>query len=647
MKTRGQIGWVPRLLRGLGVVLLVLLGNWAVASWMLWGRLDALAEDVAGARWPMATGELQVEVFAPAQEDKAPLPYRAGLTRGDGGFSLQVEVPGMELSPLRLGQAGGVLSLSAAEGTRFEAREPDFAELRTAFAEAGKALPKVGVKDRLLASLYLRPLVSGVTWAEGGPSWRISFAGGELWTGGGFGIRSARAAFGGWRGTLSYFGRAVPASFGSAVSMPGSSEGEAQVSKSDSEASLLAGRSSELQAGFFGVDAPAGRTEGGRRVVEVPGAELVAGLAEAVRILAWQVGPEQVEPDGFYESGKGWMRVTNGHRQMRLEGEPYEIGRQHGKLGAEGIRWMAQRTVYGVGLLYSLKQGEWFPKAARELIERQRKFIRPEYFEEMRGVAEGSGLPLDLIQMSNIFPEFFHCSGIALMGEASAGGELLHARVLDYMTEVGLQDVAVVLAVARPGVNQVVTVGYLGFIGSVTGMNEKQVAIGEMGGAGQGNWDGVPMSLLIRHTLETADTLQEAETTMRESPRTCEYYYLISDGKGPEAVGIAATPEKFDTFGPGDWYEMLQKPVKDALLLSGKGRYEKIVKQVKASYGKIDRERLIEIIRRPVSMESNLHNVIFQPQSLKLSVADATRRGVACDQEYRTYTWEELFRKGE
>jgi hypothetical protein len=44
-----------------------------------------------------------------------------------------------------------------------------------------------------------------------------------------------------------------------------------------------------------------------------------------------------------------------------------------------------------------------------------------------------------------------------------------------------------------------------------------------------------------------------------------------------------------------------------------------------------------------VAMKSNLHNVIFQPQSLRLSVADAARGRLACDQPYRTYTWHDLF----
>ena len=49
------------------------------------------------------------------------------------------------------------------------------------------------------------------------------------------------------------------------------------------------------------------------------------------------------------------------------------------------------------------------------------------------------------------------------------------------------------MAIEREGARRIVNVSYAGFIGSVTGMNEKQVAIGEMGGGGQGKWDGTPM----------------------------------------------------------------------------------------------------------------------------------------------------------
>ena len=57
-----------------------------------------------------------------------------------------------------------------------------------------------------------------------------------------------------------------------------------------------------------------------------------------------------------------------------------------------------------------------------------------------------SGLPVPphIERAANLFPEHFHCSGVALRGKATADGHVLHARVLDYMTEIGLQNNACV-----------------------------------------------------------------------------------------------------------------------------------------------------------------------------------------------------------
>src|SRR5207249_3254688 len=84
-------------------------------------------------------------------------------------------------------------------------------------------------------------------------------------------------------------------------------------------------------------------------------------------------------------------------------------------------------------------------------------------------------------------------------------------------------------------------VTYAGFIGSVTGMNARRVSIGEMGGRGLGHWAGVPMSFLVRMALEEADDLDAAVAVFRDHPRTCEYYYVIADGKSGRAVGMEAS----------------------------------------------------------------------------------------------------------
>lgn len=571
-------------------LLALLLLNWGAASWVLWRNYDALTENLAAGQWPRLSGGREISIEKPEGKN-----YRFTIVKNGDNAAFEFDIPGQEISPLRLWKSGTSLRIaSIPQQKHFQADNVDYREITEALQEFAGYLPKIDFPKRLLGSIIFHPLFTGAKWSDAGLLWRITTSRGTLWLN----------------------GDALPV------------EGELFVK--GMKIHIVPVTNGALPSPEFAAET-------------VPAGELAGSVVETLGILKTLAGYSYPRPDGTRHSGAGWMTVHNGHAQMYLQGTPYEIGHQHGTLAPDEVRRVAKRLVYGVGLLYSFKKGEWFPSAARKLVERQRPFIAPAYFEEMQGLAEGSGVPLELVQMANIFPEFFHCSGVAVMGDATAGGELLHARVLDYMVGIGLQDYATVMAIARTGVNRFVTIGYSGFIGSVTGMNEKQVAIGEMGGDGAGDWDGIPMSLLIRQSLENCDTLGDVERFMRESPRTCEYYYLVSDGKGPSAVGIAATPKKFETFGPGDWHERLALPVKDAVLISGSKRYEKLVERINERHGHISRGDLIEIIKRPVAMKSNLHNAIFQPQSLRLSVADATNDSPACDQPYQTYSWDNLF----
>ena len=70
----------------------------------------------------------------------------------------------------------------------------------------------------------------------------------------------------------------------------------------------------------------------------------------------------------------------------------------------------------------------------------------------------------------------------------------------------------------------------------MSGVNEKKIALGEMGGRGEGDWDGVPMGTLMRRALQEASSLDDAKRIFGDSPRTCEYYYVFSDGNTRRAV---------------------------------------------------------------------------------------------------------------
>jgi len=282
-------------------------------------------------------------------------------------------------------------------------------------------------------------------------------------------------------------------------------------------------------------------------------------------------------------------------------------------------------------------------KVLATIIQLQQKHVPKKYWEEMRGIAAGSEVPVEQIQQANFIPELFHCSGFALMKSATKDGTLYHGRVLDYGVDLKLQDHAVLIVAEPEGAVPFVNVGYAGFIGSVTGMNAKHVSIGEMGGGGQGHWDGVPMALLVREVLEKAGDLETAISVFRDQPRTCQYYFVIADGKAQDAVAMEASWNKFTVVKPGESCPELPRPVTDTVLLSAGNRYDLLVDRVQAQRGQLTAESALRLMDRPVAMNSNLHNVLFEPRSTRFWVANASSAGEpAAAQKYYEFKLSDL-----
>jgi len=330
----------------------------------------------------------------------------------------------------------------------------------------------------------------------------------------------------------------------------------------------------------------------------------------------------------------GRLDVVSGHRMVMLSGTPAQVGRAHGLLLAKEMRRCIDSTVHLAGLGYTIEKGDWFPDVLRRAWKRLAPHIPRDHLVEMDAMADAAGIDRETARLANVFPELFHCSGFAVFGRATAGGKLYHGRVLDYMTMVGLQDAATVFVVAVDGKRAFVNVGYAGFIGSVTGMNEKKLSLGEMGGRGEGNWDGVPMAILMRRALEECDTLSEVIRLWRESPRTCEYYYVVADGKIPDAVAVEATPSKFEVLRSGADHDRLGPGIPDAVVLSSGGRLAELRRRVLAAHGGLDAAAAIRLMARPVAMRSNLHNALLVPQDLVLWVAHADHERPAAECGY-------------
>lgn len=368
---------------------------------------------------------------------------------------------------------------------------------------------------------------------------------------------------------------------------------------------------------------------------------LVADRLDGDRPLASRLQPGEMAVVTRDPAGHGMLCRNQGKLILMVSGTPEQMGAAHGTLVRPMVQKMTERAVYMIGGADTLNSGKWFFNTLDEIEQRTTPHIPPRFFAECDAMAKASGLSQRDGRYANLFPERFHCSGVALRGKATVGGRVLHARVLDYMRDIGLQEAATVTVFMPDEGNKWMSLGYAGFIGTVTCMNEKGLAIGEMGGQGQGHWDGVPMSLLLRDIMERASTVDEAVAIFRETPRTCEYYYVVSDKSGAMR-GLACTPEEVTVLEPGEQHPKLPLVPKDTVLMSAGDRVKLLSQRIQENYGQIDVPKLIEIIKRPVSMESNLHDAIFAPETLEMWFADAGKHSAACDEPYAHVNLTEL-----
>jgi len=136
------------------------------------------------------------------------------------------------------------------------------------------------------------------------------------------------------------------------------------------------------------------------------------------------------------------------------------------------------------------------------------------------------------------------------------------------------------------------------------------------------------MAYLLRDIMERAATVDEALDIFRKSPRTCEYYYVVSDKSGAMR-GLRCTPREVMVLEPGQQNPLLPHVPEDTVLMSAGDRAVALSKRVEEQYGKIDVPQLIDII-----MESNLHDAIFAPQTQEMWFADAGKNTPACNEPY-------------
>ena len=191
----------------------------------------------------------------------------------------------------------------------------------------------------------------------------------------------------------------------------------------------------------------------------------------------------------------------------------------------------------------------------------------------------------------------------------------------------------------RPGENTFVNVGWMGFVGLVSGMNEKRVAVSEMGyGSHPGETlAGEPMIFLLKRMLRYADNAESAISIIRGAQRNNEYAYGIGDSTGG-AYGLITSRERCRIFPVNAFSEIdygkgggVLPQFKDVMYAGHVS--QKQCKLVEQMAGKFDLEKIKEMTRQ-IAMKSNLHVVIYDLTTGDMWIANRQEKIRAADCEY-------------
>ena len=159
-----------------------------------------------------------------------------------------------------------------------------------------------------------------------------------------------------------------------------------------------------------------------------------------------------------------------------------------------------------------------------------------------------------------------------------------------------------------------INVGWLGFVGVLTGVNRQGISVAEIGAESDDTrLDGIPMPFLLRRVLEEAGDLQQAVDRVREGPRTVGYNYLFADAKKGEAVALETTRRFCAVFRQGKEPEVPHAvPVPDTLVRSDWALDPEVRQSQVASGGKPSRPGLES------PRGSNAYEVRYRGQALLL-----------------------------
>lgn len=239
---------------------------------------------------------------------------------------------------------------------------------------------------------------------------------------------------------------------------------------------------------------------------------------------------------------------------IHASGTPYEIGFAHGQGAKEQIRYSLD-TYRAMFWDYSSISWEKACRYARTFIPAINAYD-PDYMEEIRGIAEGSGYTVDDILALNVRSEIVFqsaqvedaptdgCTAFVFTPEMTENGHLLIGQNWDWKGSI--QQGCIILHIwqngSKPDITMVTEAGIIGKIGfNSAGIG---ICLNALGSSMKAEGQTIPLHIAMRGVLDST-TLSDAIRASTKMPLACSAHFMLGSANG-EGVSVEMGGGDFD-----------------------------------------------------------------------------------------------------
>ncbi len=369
---------------------------------------------------------------------------------------------------------------------------------------------------------------------------------------------------------------------------------------------------------------------------------------------------------------------------VRVCGTPYQMGWWYGYLLAAETRDNINKLIGWTG---------WSEAMLQTYIDQQlwadmAPYIPQAVHDEMDGIVAGAAEANPPVSPAITLTELrrvvalvelmgLECTSICAVGSATHDGRLIQVRVLDTEMGTDCQDNPVITVYRPDDGPAYCNVGFACCIGSLAGINSEGIAMSEVGlhTPDVVDWDpstwtvyeGIPMAILMKKVLAEAKpgagqtALDKAIDIIETGPRTSNYSYGVGDGTLCDARSVITSRAQCHYWGTNTsvtihhasdpntkwlWDPNVQPDgfsgcddnlpalVDVTYLPNSTSKTLDLINPSSPNYiGPLEPNTAVEVARR-LSLNSNLMDVVYDAEDLKLWVSYAEGGNRAAEREF-------------